>query len=702
MKKIFIFSLLGLMFSACVDLDIPQKNAVTDNDLLTNPDGMKIYLARLYSTMPFEDFKYLGQWGLRQNSWLGALGIDGSGEAVNRDGICTTFRGEDTSYWNSGGSASPFYLMRDANHLLENLPKYKGNFSDPVYNHYLGEGYFARAMAAYAMAKRFGGIPYVTREIPYPDDGSGIEVPRWSEEETWDQICADFKAAAEHMQPNKLDNGSDANKYVALAYLAEAMNYAGCVAKYNETVPGRLTGFGAKTGVRVIGFDPDTAEDASIRYFQEAYEAARQIMESGKYLLQTTSTNTPEAKYQNMVALFGNADSKEHILVKEYVYPTLTHGIDAYSSPYSWHMPLAGGSCPTADFVELFDGLERYPDGTLKVTTGDTNTQGTYEMFDTSMDFFANAEPRLRAYVIFPGDMFKNKLMDIRGGIYTGPTPIAPFFSDYSYASAETRYQHIDAFKNGTLKMSAGPSDGDTVWVDLPEGSQLASPAKASGAEGPWYAYAEASLTGLYLRKYLNPDPSFTPGEGRSAQPFILMRYADVLLAAAEAAVELSIAGATPKPAADGGLFTGDDMLQVATDAIAAIRDRAGADPLVGKITGDIDGRGIVRKERRKELAFEHKSKWDIRRWRVQHPGARDYFWGDYREGYEARSSSNTNYRLRGLYPFYSSTADQYFYDVRYQWISLKTLTYNVVDYYFSIPSGQVSKSSVIDQQPNR
>ena len=40
----------------------------------------------------------------------------------------------------------------------------------------------------------------------------------------------------------------------------------------------------------------------------------------------------------------------------------------------------------------------------------------------------------------------------------------------------------------------------------------------------------------------VEPDPAFVPREGNSAQPFILMRYAEVLLNAAEAAVELSLA----------------------------------------------------------------------------------------------------------------------------------------------------------------
>lgn len=199
-------------------------------------------------------------------------------------------------------------------------------------------------------------------------------------------------------------------------------------------------------------------------------------------------------------------------------------------------------------------------------------------------------------------------------------------------------------------------------------------------------------LTGLYGRKYLNPDPSFEAGEGKSDQPFILMRYAEVLLNAAEAAVELSLAGeASPD---------GSNMLQVATEAVNDIRERAGATLLTGNITADIAGRDIVRKERRKELALEHKTKWDLRRWRVQHYEGRDGFWGEQRD--KETYSNNARYRFRGLYPFFSTETGKYFFDARFQWVSLKTFEYNVVDYYFAIPGGEVTKSPVIDQQPNR
>lgn len=683
MKRIYILFLIGLLTMAgCAELDVPPPNVIGDETLMSSESGMKVYLARMYSRMPYEDFKYMAQWGMEYNSWLGATGIEGTGEALNRDGICSAFTGERTPYWTDA-----FILLRDANYLIETLPQYKESFAEITYNHYLGEAYYARATVFYALARRFGGVPLVTSVIRYPAEET--EIPRSSEEETWDQVLADYDQAVELLQPVSPERGY-ANKYVALAFKSEAMLYAGSVAKYNETVPGRLTGLGQKTGVRVIGFSETTAEEASARYFREAYLAARQVITSGRYSLykRKWAANDPEAQYQNMVDMFSDLSSPENIYVKEYGYPTFTHGYDAYSAPFIFKAPLASGTCPTLDFVELFEGFDRYPDGSIKVTTGNSNTEGTYLMYDSPSEFFEDAEPRLRAYVIFPGDQFKSREIEIRAGIYTGATPISPLFNNYSYASAETRYQNLPQYTGGSKTLFLSPREGNGQEVVNYEGTDIT----AAGANGPFYDNGEGCLTGLYGRKWLNPDPSFEAGEGRSAQPFILMRYAEVLLNAAEAAVELSLAGeASPD---------GSDLMQTATSAVNEIRERAGASMLVGSITPDNPGLNIVRKERRKELALEHKAKWDIRRWRVQHYEERDGFWGEVRD--KDKFSNSARYRFRGLYPFFSTQSGQYFFDARFQWVSLKTFEYNIIDYYFAIPAGEVSKSAVIDQQPNR
>ena len=132
---------------------------------------MDIYMARMYSTMPFEDFKYLAERGLNEcNGWLAGFGFDGTGDAVNRDGYCRTFTGESEAYW---GKA--FELIRAANYLIETLPDFKDKYPEITYNDYLGEAYFVRAYTFYALAKRYGGIPLVTKVINYPASSSSLE-----------------------------------------------------------------------------------------------------------------------------------------------------------------------------------------------------------------------------------------------------------------------------------------------------------------------------------------------------------------------------------------------------------------------------------------------------------------------------------------------------------------------------------------------
>ncbi len=679
---IVLFAFSSVLISCKDYLNIPPMNVVQDKDLFTNPAGMTVYLSRIYSQMPFEDFKYSPA---RQffDDWLVTPGAN-SGESLGRDaGTAMTSEGwaRNGAYW---GRA--FNLLRDANRMLEMLPEYKSNFSEAEYNHFVGEGYFARAMVFYALAKRYGGVPLVTSVLKYPDTPvDQLEIPRSTEEETWNQVLADFDLAIANLNENSPKRGY-ANKYVALGFKSEAMLYAGSVAKYNK-----ITGFGDKTGVRVIGFDANTAANASKKYFRESYDAARAVMKSGKYSLykKKWAANDREAQYQNMVEMFFDVSSSENIYIKEYKYPDLAHGYDSYNIPRQLMggNGYSAGNCPTLDFVELFDGFAKNPDGTIKVL----DANGKYLLFDKITDIFANAEPRLRAYVIFPGDVFKGEVIDIRRGIYTGDatngiTPLRIVNSgsaDYT-VSGPSNYNQVDAYKaagafagNKALFLSQNGTTHETVT--LGDGTVM----NAGGKSGPFTSDGTAAMTGFCVRKWLNPNmPQTLVLEARSEQHFVLMRYAEILLNAAEAAAELTLAGeAAP---------SGDNFQDIAYNAIKDIRERAGANPLAGAsdLTGQ-EGLQLIRKERKKELAFENKTLWDIRRWRTQH--------SDVLNGYTQADGAY----YKGLYPFYSTTTGKYFFDAGLD-EGRRRFRLTEEEYYFSIPGGEVSKSPVIDQQPGR
>lgn len=670
-------------------LDVPPKTIVQDPEIFASSKSLIVYLSRIYSLMPYEDFKWSPARGFI-NDWTVCPGVN-EGSSVGRDGSGSMTGENGWSLWtgvtdqsnNDRKWTGAFGVLRDINNMLETLPKYKENFTQAEYNHFLGEAYFARGFVFYAMAKRWGGVPLIKSVLHYPENTSDqLEVPRATEEETWNQALADMDTASTLLAEASPQRGL-VNKYVALAYKSEAALYAGCIAKYNT-----LTGFGQKTKVRVIGFDPATAAASSEKYFAQAYTAAMAVIKSGRYDLykKQWSAGNKTAQMQNMIDMFFDASSNENIFVKDYKYPDLTHGYDSYNIPRQLQggNGYSAGNCPTLEYVQLFDGFPKNDDGTIKVF----DANGKYILYDNITDLFKDAEPRLKAFVILPGETFKGQIIDIRHGIYTGNVSggISPLRSingrvDYSLAGP-VNYNETDAYR-GTGEFNAkalyvSSQQGDEQ-VTLPNGTKVA----ASGYSGPFTNDNRSAMTGFTIRKYLNPNmPQSLVLEARSEQSFILMRLGEVVLNLAEAASELSLASqASPD---------GQNLIGVAYECIRQIRERAGANPLTSpaEISGQ-KGLELIRKERRKELAFENKIVWDIRRWRTQ---TTEKINGQTPE-------DGTSYS--GLYPFYSTQANKYFFDPGPEIFRIRfRMTYP--EYYFLVPGDQVSKSDVIDQQPGR
>ena len=112
MKKyiyfIVAFYLLGL--AACEKLDVPPLNVVQDRDIFTNESGITAYMARMYSRLPIEDFKYSPTINFNAFVVGSASGI--TGEALSRDMPNSI---ETFNYW-----ADAYSLIREAQLLYGN------------------------------------------------------------------------------------------------------------------------------------------------------------------------------------------------------------------------------------------------------------------------------------------------------------------------------------------------------------------------------------------------------------------------------------------------------------------------------------------------------------------------------------------------------------------------------------------------------
>lgn len=643
MKRYYpiLIAFLVLGMPACRQLNIPPQNIIQDPDVFSTSSGIQAYMARLYSELPIEDFRYSPARGLNF-FWIISPTPAITGEALSRDQ--TGAMQENLGGWNWQAWGGCYSVIRDCNYFLQTLPSYSKNFNSSQVNAWLGEAYFVRGMTYFALVKRFGGVPIVNKVLNYPGQTiDQLQIPRSSEKAVWDQVSSDLDSAISLLPAVNADaaDGSRANKYVAAAFESRAMLYAGSIAKYNS-----ITLFDGNKN-ELCGIP---ASDANA-YFQASYDAAKMLDGVYSLYLNAWQPNNPVAQYQNFVNLFSDPASKENIFVREYQYPNSVHGYDAYNVPRQLIGPngYSAEVNPTLNFVEMFDGIPKNPDGTIQTL----DASGHYILFSHTMDLFANAEPRLRATVILPGDEFKGQNIEIRRGIYTGP--VAGGISPLLPPGSKSQYPKDNLVVSSTASQTP---------YQLPDGTMM----NPAGASGVFTGDQTCAISGFSVRKWLNPSlPTSQVLENNETQTWIEMRYAEVLLNRAEAAFELYSAG-QPGSA---------NYLQDAFNDINQIRMRAGATLLASAASMTIDS---IRIERRKELAFENKTWWDLRRWRIID-----------------KEQNGTIYRI--LMPFYAAQAGKYFFDARTDERN-HVYTFDPRWYYEQIPSNVISRSPNIIQNP--
>lgn len=645
-KKYIVALCVGALAS-CADMDIPPMNILGDKDIFGSTEGVTSYMARLYSTLPVEDFRYShanmffsGGANFSQPSCI-------TGEAISRDTHGAEI--EKANYWDAA-----YALIREINYFIETLPQYASSHSGAEVESLLGEATFLRAYTYMALAKRYGGVPIVKTVIDYP---ASVTIPetqlyRDSEEATWDFISEDLEYAITHLSAN--NSKGRANKYAAAALKSRAMLYAGTIAKYNEVNE-------VYNNARICGIPAERATD----YFKQAYAASKIVDEGGYELYKGEwAAGDKEAQYTNYVNIFLK-DTKENIFVKYFMYPDCVHSYDCFAQPTQTS---TGGSnteiCPTLDFVEMFEGFVKDEDGHFKNFDAD----GYYRLYETTMEPFRNAEPRLRATVLLPGDEFKGESIEIRRGIWVGAgDKISPLLPPGTYNFYDDQPAYVDD-ATSLLKLAKRESQNtEENAILLKDGTKMKRAGKSGTVQ---YQEIGCTVSGFLIRKYLNPEQENT-NWNQSSQNWIDIRYAEVLLNRAEAAAELVAAGITSDP-------SGDNYKDEAFKCINLIRERAGATLLTSSAELTID---IVRTERRKELSFENKTYWDLKRWRIIH-----------------KEQSARTYRT--LQPFFAADAMKYFMDIKYQEQSGKVYTFDTRNYYQQIPNGEITKNPHCKQNP--
>ena len=671
MKKIAYILILFLVgfLPACESLDVLPPNIIKNEDIYSE-SGIKAYMAGLYSRLPMDDFNctdegnQAGYFYFNSIKWT----MLSTGETVNRNH--TDIYLPQKGYWSEG-----YYIIRNANYLIDNLIGKIGTMNGA--EEAIAEAKFIRAYTYFTMVKRYGGVPILEHAQDLEEDLSKLWAPRNSHQECYDFILQDLDYAHKYLSGNKVKGR--ANKFVAAAVKSRVALFAGTIAKYGGNNSHTVD------GVILCGIPVAKAND----YFKISWEASKEV-EAGNYKLYEKDSN----RESNFSKIFTDADnSDESIFVRQYDFNNYVHSFDViYSTP---RMTSTYGDRfnITLDWVELFEGLPIDPTtGRLKTT--DMNDE--YIVYDGPDGIYKNAEPRLRGSILIPGNTYKTVELDIRRGIINESinpsTKIKKFIPDdgnsvTAYASVPFFLTNVHVTTQNVLQQTP---------LVLSNGTKL----NINGQDGPANGGSQNTLTGFHGRKWLNLN--LTPSETKlnaSYQTWIDIRYAEILLNRAEAALELFQSGVAT--------YEGVNMQDDAFDCINKIRVRAGATPLAsaadlstaaahkrgqgigGFVMAPNRGLQLVRVERYKELAFEHKLYWDLLRW----------FTFD---------QQIYNYRRRMLNPFLFADGativngyprGKYIYDTRVCERANNSLTFQPKFYYERIPATQIGRNPLL--QPN-
>lgn len=185
MKYISIMTMFASvsLLSGCSDfLEKYPQDAMSDQDYFTKDTDLEYYMNGLYGGILRSANSY--KWSNLNTANDDWAGNSPSGTLMQHS--TSGLASETSDTWNNA-----YDYIRKVNYFLENA--YRVPDMGKIGKHYLGEGYYCRAVKYFDLLQTFGGVPYISKVLNV--DSEELYTPRSSRKEIAEKIVADLDSA---------------------------------------------------------------------------------------------------------------------------------------------------------------------------------------------------------------------------------------------------------------------------------------------------------------------------------------------------------------------------------------------------------------------------------------------------------------------------------------------------------------------------
>lgn len=505
--KIMIAAMAAMTLTSCYDvLDQEPTDRYSDAVVWNDPYLLDAHLAELYACTPVmiqdavcimpndggspmnrdnTDWGYLMGFSAQIEGSVRPLEIadeakynfGGQGHLLGMKDNGIQANGSELQWW---GNA--YYTIRNLNNFIERA----GESTLTDVDERIAEARFLRAFCYFAMAKRYGGVPLITKVQSMEDDYEVLYPKRNTEKEVYDFILKETDEISKIL-PLSNETGR-ADRWAALALRSRVALFAGSIAQFGTQQLDGLLGFPG---------------GESSQYYQICYDACNEIMTQGPFSLY----NEDADKIQNFKNIFLKKGNSEAIMVKQHTGKSYSDGGD---NRWSWDMV----ECPRPNVW----GVGNYHGPYLDMAE-------EFERIDGSSGVIDRAEAKNRLWTM--EELWGDRDPRFFASIWTNGT-------SWQGAVGGPLGENTIDMHNGIMSKEGELIDGR---YDSYEG------VAAVGDQLVRFKEGNTPNTGFGVMKYLDPEANNMNWFCESTTDYQIFRYAEILLNYAEAAFELGKAG---------------------------------------------------------------------------------------------------------------------------------------------------------------